>query len=49
MEHLLPWRILQLSLLAIGVILIVLGVIHGEALLILKKAVLVCMECIGIG
>jgi len=42
-------RIIQLSILTAGVILVVLGVIRGDALEILKKAVLVCMECIGIG
>jgi len=42
-------RVAQLSLLAIGVIFLVLGIIQGEAMLVLKKAILVCLECIGIG
>jgi len=41
--------ILQLLLLFTGSVLLVLGLIHGEALEVLKKAILVCMECIGIG
>jgi len=39
----------QLSLLFIGITLLVVGVVRGEALLVLKKAILVCLECIGIG
>jgi len=48
-KHFLPCRITQLFLLFAGVILLALGLIQGDALEILKKAVLVCMECIGIG
>ena len=40
------WRI---ALLVAGVIMFVLGIFRGEAQEILSKAVIVCMECIGIG
>ena len=40
---------LQICLLAAGVILLVVGVLHGEAGTVLMKAVYICLECIGIG
>jgi hypothetical protein len=46
-EHFLPRA--QLVLLFVGIVLLVLGLIQGDASAILKKAILVCMECIGIG
>ena len=51
MERFLPCRIVQIQifLLFIGIILLAFGIIQGDALEILKKAKLVCMECIGIG
>jgi len=48
-KYLLPCRILQLSLLFIGVIFLIMGIINGDALETYKKAVLICLECIGIG
>ena len=39
----------QIFLLAAGVALIAVGIYRGEAMEILSKAVVVCMECIGIG
>jgi len=48
-EHFLPCRIVQLCLLFSGIVLLVAGIIQGDALVVLKKAVLVCLECIGIG
>lgn len=32
-----------------GVVLIVIGRIRGEHLIVLKKAINICLECIGIG
>jgi hypothetical protein len=37
------------ALLALSIVLIVLGVLRGEASAVLNKAVKVCMQCIGIG
>jgi len=48
-KHFLPRRAVQLCLLFFGVILLVAGIFQGEALMVLKKAILVCLECIGIG
>ena len=35
--------------LGIGAVMIVTGVIRGEHLVVLKKAINICLECIGIG
>ncbi|WP_312353662.1 CD1871A family CXXC motif-containing protein [Aminipila sp.] len=35
--------------LALGILLIVIGVINGESAAVLQKAVRICLECIGIG
>ena len=42
-------RITRISVLAAGVALAVAGILRGEPGEILKKAVVVCLECIGIG
>ena len=41
--------ILRVMLLSIGATMIAIGLAQGEATAILRKAVIVCMECIGIG
>lgn len=43
-EH---WK--ALSILVVGAAFLVLGVYRGEAETVLRKAVNVCMECIGLG
>ena len=35
--------------LGIGVLFIILGILRGEAQVVLEKAIRICMECIGIG
>ena len=42
-------RVISLLLLAAGIIGIIVGVIQGEALVVLQKATLICLECIGLG
>jgi len=41
--------ILQVAVLAIGITMMVAGLIRGESFDILRKAIIVCLECIGIG
>lgn len=41
--------ILQWTLLVVAVIMIVTGLSHNEFSDVLIKAVMICMECIGIG
>ncbi len=44
------WNVcITVSLLIASVTLIVLGIFRGEARIVLQKAVLICLECIGIG
>ena len=42
-------RTIGIAILSIGILLIVAGVFRGELNAIMQKAVLVCMECIGLG
>jgi hypothetical protein len=42
-------HLMQVILLTIGAALVLLGVHSDEASEVLKKAVIVCLECIGIG
>jgi len=42
-------RLLQAAVLLTGIFMMVAGLLRGEALEILNKAIIVCMECIGIG
>ena len=41
--------VVQITLLTIGIIAFALGIYRGEATEVYNKAVVVCMECIGIG
>lgn len=40
---------LSRGLLALGLVFIALGLVRGEAGIVLTKAVRICLECIGIG
>ena len=41
--------IYTLVLLAVGVVFIVIGAVKGEANAVLQKAIMIRMECIGLG
>jgi len=41
--------LIQIALLLLGTVMIVLGLLRGEALDIFRFTTRVCMECIGIG
>jgi len=41
--------IIALALLTVGVAFIVIGALDGEATAVMQKAVMICMECIGLG
>ena len=43
------YAVLQIILLAAGLVMAAIGVARGEAQEILEKAIIICMECIGIG
>ena len=36
-------------LIGVGAVFLVLGVLRGEAQVVLAKAIRICLECIGIG
>ena len=40
---------LRIALLAVAAAFIVIGVRRGEVAIVLKKAVNICLECIGLG
>jgi hypothetical protein len=42
-------RIASLSLLVCGAVFIVIGIARGDMAAVFRKAVFICMECIGIG
>jgi hypothetical protein len=48
-ESILLRYIIPVLLLLVGVAFVVLGAGEGEAGAVLRKAVAICMECIGIG
>ena len=40
---------LPVILISVGAAMIVLGILSGELIVILRKAIYICLECIGIG
>lgn len=42
-------NIFRIALIIIAVVMIVFGVMHGEVSIALRKAIKICLECIGIG
>ena len=41
--------LIRIILLAAGVIMVLFGVLRGEAGIVLAKAIRLCLECVGIG
>jgi len=48
-RNILKSRALSILLVMIGIAMMYIGVHRGEALVVMNKAIRVCMECIGIG
>ena len=48
-RNILKSRALSILLVMIGIVMMYIGVHRGEALVVMNKAIRVCMECIGIG
>ena len=48
-QRILKSRLISLVLLCMGIAMMYIGVHRGEALVVMNKAIRVCMECIGIG
>ena len=42
-------KVTQILLLAAGLIFFFIGILRGEAAVVLSKAIKLCMECVGIG
>ncbi len=43
------WMILPLTLLGVGILFLIYGFINKEHLIVLQKATIICLECVGIG
>ena len=42
-------QVLRAALIIAGIVFIVLGIMQGEQNVVMRKAVRICLECIGIG
>jgi len=42
-------KIIPAAFLLSGIILMILGILRGELIEIMRKATVICLECIGIG
>lgn len=42
-------NVIAFSIIAIGILFVVYGIYRGEIDVVLRKAVNICLECIGIG
>ena len=41
--------LIPVSLLAVGLVFVITGIACGDMELVFKKAIFICLECIGIG
>lgn len=41
--------VIRIALVAVGAALLVLGFVTGQAQEVLRKAIYICLECVGIG
>ncbi|MDR0641378.1 MAG: hypothetical protein LBG07_02855 [Treponema sp.] len=41
--------VIPVSLLALGLVFVITGIALGDMELVFKKAIFICLECIGIG
>lgn len=44
-----PLNIIRAAAIAIALVFIVLGISRGENAVVLRKAIRICLECIGLG
>jgi hypothetical protein len=44
-----PGILFPIILLSVGLTAMVIGITKGEVLIVLQKATLICLECIGLG
>ena len=42
-------RTLSVTLIVVGATLLIIGLMRQEQLTVLKKAIVICLECIGLG
>lgn len=42
-------NIIRIACLIAGIAMIIIGATHGEASIVVRKAIKVCLECIGLG
>lgn len=47
--HIKTRRLITIGILALAGIAITIGIVQGEAFIVLKKATTICLECIGLG
>jgi len=42
-------NIVRAAIIVAGIALMTVGILHGELTAIMRKAIVICLECIGIG
>jgi hypothetical protein len=44
-----PSALARIAVFTVGLTMLLIGLLRGEALFVLKRAITICLECIGIG